>query len=366
MTRFVGKLLLFALLLLSVKWLLVELTDPLNSSPDSLSQKKRLLTEQKAQTNTLFIGSSRTYTSLIPSYFDSLTKQTNSLNLGVSNFYMPHTADLCQQVLGRPDLPIRYILFELSLPSVNVDPFQGRPLANADFYWQYWSASLGDSTVSKISDLSNLLNEYIYNLFSPLGQWHILKVKWILLGEKVARLKAKYWPTPVSKQPPSMSQPPANKPAPNNQRLAQDAADLATFSNGYITSHRQLSQPSPGLLAARQRESQVYQTGILPINSAYVFYTEKLRVLQQAAAQRGVRVLFFLPNRLTPEEATVLIPIFRQLAPAQRLVIEHDARFDQLFEPRFSMDKGHLNDDGARIFTKLLTEAFCQQVGLSR
>lgn len=360
MIRVFCQLLLFLLILVSIKWLLVEMTNPMNSSPDALPQKIRLIDAQKTRINTLFIGSSRTYTGLIPNYFDSLTRQTCSLNLGVSSLYMPHTADLCQQVLYRQDLPVRYILFELSLPADNTDPFQGKLIADAGFYWQYWLAPSAHSEMNPITSLFNYLEEYLYNLISPLGQLYILKMKLTGLEEKVASLKARYFTAAAQQESTVATQ------HSDYERLANESTSFNTDANGYINSRRKLNRLSPELWATYQRGLQIYQPDSLLMNPAYSFYREKLNILHQLAAQRGVKILFFLPSRLTAHEATVLIPIFRQLAPDQRLVIARDTRFDQLFAPRFSMDESHLNDDGARIYTTLMAETFRRQTSQMR
>lgn len=359
MIRYFGRLLLFILILVGIKWALVELINPFNFSPDALAQKIQLLNEQKAQVNTLFIGSSRTYTALIPDRFDSLTQQTRSLNLGASSVYMPHTANLCQQLLSRSDLSVRYILFELSLPAGGLDPFLGSPLKDAGFLWQHWSAPSAGSTGYSVKGLANNLNKYVYELLSPIGQLFVLRVKTIVLVEKLASLKAKYVErtAPVPQQP---QQPIAEKRlAAEEQPAGQTEFDI--YPDGFITSQRRLNRPSPILSEMYQRGLQVYQANTLPIPPSYLFYVERLKTLHQLAAQRGVKLVFFLPNRLTGYEASVLIPIFRQLAPEQRLAIPHDAYFDQLFEPRFSMDNKHLNEAGARIYTTLMAEAFRRQ-----
>lgn len=349
-------MLLFIVILIGIKWLLVEIADPLNSSPDALAQKIRMLNSQKMPVNTLFIGSSRTYTGLIPDYFDSLTGQTHSMNLGVSRLYMPHTADLCRQMLARPELPLRYILFELSLPNGSFDPFQGEPMADADFFRHYWLAPISNLTAETGRTLTSNLNEYIYNLLSPLNQLFILRMKLPVLTAKLARLKARYLAAP------DKPEPILQKPVIDQQRLAQTETNFEVSYTGYITSHRQMNRPSSALLAMHQRGLRVYQTDTLPGNPAYSFYRKQLLALQRIAARQGVRIFFYLPSRMTREESTLLLPIFRQLAPAQRLEILHDARFDQLFDPRFSMDDAHLNHTGARLYTTLIAEAFRQQV----
>lgn len=329
---------LFLLILASVKWLIICVTDPLNSSADSLTQKIRLLSALEAPTNTLFIGSSRTNTSLNPAYFDSLTQQTHAVNLGVNGLFMPYTADLCEEALGRPESSIRYILFELSLPTTRLDPFQGKLLKSALFYWHYESAVLSRWTTDTDSVLNVRLNDQVFYVLSPAMQ--LTFTNFFVLKEKLSGMARQAL---TSKKP--------------QRSPAKRATD-----NGYVRSTRQLTEKSAVLLAAHAHGLKIYQDKPLPIDSAYSFYYKKLDALQRLATQKGIKLFFYLPNRMNAEEAEVLLPFFCQLPPSQQLAIPYDARFDQLFEPRFSDDERHLNHNGARIYTGLIAEAFCRQI----
>lgn len=338
MIRLFCKIFLFLLILVVIKWLLVCVTDPLNSPAESLTQKIRLLSALEAPTNTLFIGSSRTNTSLNPAYFDSLTQQTHAVNLGVNALFMPYTADLCEEALGRPESGIRYILFELSLPTTRLDPFQGKLLKSALFHWHYESAVPSHWTAGTDSVLNVRLNDQVYYVLSPALQ--LTLTKFFVLKEKLSGMVRQALTLKKSRRSP------AKRPT----------------DNGYVRSTRQLTEKSAVLLAAHARSLKIYQDKPLPIDSAYSFYYKKLNALQRLATQKGIKLFFYLPNRMYVEEAEVLLPFFRQLDPNQRLEIPYDARFDELFEPRFSKDNEHLNDFGARIYTGLIAEAFCRQI----
>ncbi len=337
MIRFFGKFFLFLLILVSIKWLLVYLTDSLNPSTGTLTGKIRLLSTLEAPTNTLFIGSSRTNTSLNPAYFDSLTQQTHAVNLGVNGLLMPYTADLCEEVLGRPESGIRYILFELSLPNSPQDPFQGKLLRNALFYWHYETAILSRWTAETDSVLNVRLNDQVYYVLSPAMLLTFNEL--FALKEKLSGMVRQALP---SKKP--------------RRLLAPMPTD-----NGYVRSTRQLTEKSAALLATHAHGLKIYQDKPLPMDSAYSFYYKKLNALQRLATQKGIKLFFYLPNRMNVEEAEVLLSFFHQLAPSQRLGIPYDARFDQLFEPRFSDDERHLNYKGAKVYTSLIAEAFCRQ-----
>jgi len=338
MIRLFCKIFLFLLILVVIKWLLVCVTDPLNSPAESLTRKIRLLSALEAPTNTLFIGSSRTNTSLNPAYFDSLTQQTHAVNLGVNGLFMPYTADLCEEAIRRPESSIRYILFELSLPTTRLDPFQGKLLKSALFYWHYESAVPSRWTAETDSVLNVRLNDQVYYVLSPALQ--LTLTKFFVLKEKLSDMVRQAL---TSKKP---QRSPAKTPT----------------DNGYVRSTRQLTENSAALSATHARSLKIYQDEPLPLDSAYSFYYKKLDALQRLATQKGIKLFFYLPNRMYVEEAEVLLPFFRQLDPNQRLEIPYDARFDELFEPRFLKDNEHLNDFGARIYTGLIAEAFCRQI----
>lgn len=343
MIRFFSKLFLFLLALVLIKWLAVCIGSSINPINDTLTGKIRLLSTLKAPTNTIFIGSSRTYTSLNPAYFDSLTRQTHAVNFGVSSLFMPYTSDLCEEAITRPESGIRYILFELSLPVTRLDPFHGKPLKNANFYWHYELATLFPLTAKTYSVLNVHLNDQMYYLLSPSNR--------IFLGLKAKLLGLSRRQALGLSLPPSVS-----------QHLSELMPSKPKRVNGYFSSTRQLAKKTAALTATHARGLKIYQNESLPMDPAYSFYYEKLNALQRLATQKGIKLFFYLPNRMNVEEAKVLPPFFRQLPPNQRLEIPYDTRFDQLFDPRFSKDEGHLNEYGARIYTGLMAEAFCKQV----
>lgn len=343
MIRFFSKLFLFLLTLVLIKWLAVCLGSAINPITDTLTGKIRLLSTLKAPTNTIFIGSSRTYTSLDPAYFDSLTRQTHAVNFGVSSLFMPYTSDLCEEAITRPELGIRYILFELSLPVTRLDPFHGKPLKNANFYWHYESATLFPWTAKTYSMLNVHLNDQVHALLSPSNR--------IFLGLKAKLLGLSRRQILGLSLPPSVVQQLSKLMSPKPERV-----------NGYLSTTRQMAKKTATLTATHVRGLKIYQNDSLLMDPAYSFYYEKLNALQRLATQKGIKLFFYLPNRMNVEEAKVLPPFFRQLAPGHKLAIPYDARFDRLFDPRFSKDEGHLNDYGARVYTSLMAEAFCRQV----
>ncbi len=338
MIRFFGRLFLFLLISAGIKWLLLCLTDPFKPSAGSWDEKVRQLNTFGESTNTVLIGSSRTNTALDPAYFDSLTNQTHAVNFGVNGLFMPYTADLCEEVIAHPTSGVRYILFELSLPTDPLDPFQGKPLEDARFFWDYEFASLSRKTTDVDNPLSVRLNDQVYYVLSP------ARILTLGLGSIV---KKKLWR--AVKQALGMDKP---------QRLS----DVALVDNGYVRDTRQFSEKSATLAATHAHGLRIYQDAPLPLNPAYTFYLEKINTLHQLATAEGIKLYFYLPNRMSAEEAEVLPAVFRQLTVDQRLSVVYDARFDLLFDPLYSTEERHLNDKGARVYTSLMAEAFCRQV----
>ena len=246
----------------------------------------------------------------------------------------------------RPGSGIRYILLELSLPTMPLDPFQGKLLKDAHFYWQYESIALSQWSAKTDNVLNVYLNDQVYYVLSPLKD---------LLLDKLFALKETL-PVMVGEALRPLL------PTDKLHSLPEVTPSAPEKVNGYLGSTQKLTEKSAALSATHARGLKIYQDKPLPMDPAYSFYYTKLNALQQLATQKGIKLFFYLPNRLTVEEARVLPPFFFQLAPRHRLTIPYDARFDQLFDPRFSRDAVHLNDTGARVYTDLIAEAFCKQV----
>ncbi|WP_128547951.1 hypothetical protein [Larkinella soli] len=336
MIRFWRNLLLFFAVLAAVKGLVLLLSAGYYERVIHDTRAKTLLLDRQAgRINTVFIGSSRTFTSIDPARFDSLTgHRTCSFNFGVSSFFIPHTFRTAEVLMARRDLALHYLGVELSLPrfDTSIDPFRWEAWEQPRFYLPYLFNAPPDTAGSHSRRAEQYLNTYLFTLLSP-----ALRLRMAVAAH-----------------------------TDDAARRQQFEADLTGSPDGYLPDNHGLDagtglgRDSAELPAYHSRSLLVYsRSGNEAVNPEY---REEIDRLIGLAQRHRVRLFFYLPNRMTPEEARALIPLFRSIDAQHRLHLPHDPRFDALFLPRFSMDRGHVNYGGSQIYTGLMAEAFVKQM----
>lgn len=338
MRRLFGRLLLFLGLLLGVKglcWWLYEQCGPQHivGKPYKSMQFDRLRTSCHA----VFIGSSRTFMSIIPGQFDSLTGQAlRSYNYGIAEFVAPQTFQLAESLLRRSDVSLQYLFLELSLPShiPPQEPFLSNPFLEIRYRARsmqpYEDLTGGPARYAWANGYTLALHSPTFFLRNSIN--HALS----LLRGQIHAAK------------------------PGNAGDLQ--YDFIPSSDGYLR-NRQL-RPVTWLtdMAALPYSHQVAKRafGTHPTEVPDTRYLADITNLLRLADRRKIHLMVYLPNRLMATEARILPAVFNRIPAAHRLQIYPDDRFDALFNQASSFNIGHLNHYGALQYTTLLAEAFDQ------
>ena len=336
MRRLFSRLLLFLGLLLGIKglgWWLYKQSEPQHiiGSPYKSARFDSLRTSCHA----VFVGSSRTFMSIIPGRFDSLTGQAlHSYNYGVGEFVAPHTFRLAESLLLRPDLSLRYLFLELSLPSQipPQEPFLSNPFLELSYRARsirpYEDLTGGPAHYAWANGYALALHSPTFFLRNSLN--HALS---LLRGQTHAA-------------------------RPKNANGLQ--YDFIPSSDGYLRDRRlrpAIWLADTALLPySHQVAKRAY--GMHPAEAPDARYLADITKLLRLADARKIHLMVYLPNRLMADEARLLPAVFNRIPAANRLQIYPDDRFDALFSPASSFNIGHLNHYGAIQYTTLLAEAF--------
>ncbi len=336
MLRLFGRLSLLLGLLLGLKGIAWWLYQPVRRFvPCDSSYKSVQFDSLRTSYNAVFIGSSRTFMSVIPGQFDSLTgRALRTYNYGVAECFAPHSFRLTESLLRRPDLSLQYVFLELSLPNAKLpeEPFLLNPLIEVSYRARLWSVYadlVGGPT------LDSWANSYALSVLSPRHCLHH-SLPTLLSGASTRLRMAK--PLNAEDLPYDFIYSPDGYLRDKRLRPTVWKADVALLPK----IHRLARQ------AFNARPAQ-------PLNDAY--WADVANLLRLAEA-RHIRLMVYLPNRLSPVEARWLPAVFRRIPAANRLTVYPDSRFDSLFSPSNSFNKGHLNHHGAQQYTTLLAEAF--------
>lgn len=336
MLRFLCRLVFFLGLILGVKALAWWVSEPhWRQNVSSMGYKSNQFDRLQTACNAVFIGSSRTGMSIIPSRFDSLTNSgLRSFNYGVASFFAPHTFQLAESLLRQPDRSLRYVFVELSLPCPILieEPFLFNPLAEMGYRARLWRLY---KDLTSGPSLDTWINEYTLALLSPKSCLRYSPSGLRSLLGKPARVNRPANPTTIP-------------------------YDFVSSPDGYLRDSRlnaAIWQADTALLPDIHRLAR-QAFSLQTTDACNAAYWADINILLQLAKTQHIELMFYLPNRLLPAEARLLPPIFNRLPVVNRLAISPDDRFDALFSRTSSFNKGHLNHQGAQQYTTLLAEAF--------
>lgn len=149
MYRFIKKLIVFAILLITVRLGFL----PFHTT--ELEYKERAFND--SEYTTVFIGSSRTKCGVIPAYFDHLVENAGtSFNFGVDAGLPPQTFDLGEELIDAKPL-LKFVFVELSgsteLVSRNEDRLD--------------SSIMRYMPASNLRDMSENLDRFVLSIFKP-------------------------------------------------------------------------------------------------------------------------------------------------------------------------------------------------------
>ena len=291
----------------------------------------------------VFIGSSYTYRQISPKVFDrelgALGRASRSFNLGIDGMHLPATGYLVEHLAER-DLPsLRTIYLELGRFTSAVDSdidhstpakFWRTPALTGSmirFLWQRPDKSFG-AKVYQTARLAGIQLEAGLHI----GQGAAMVSHWLGLDRSESRR------------------------ALGPDRDGFYAVDRQVLElTGAPLSNRFLRNPeAAGVLETLRRSSQeAFEADLGPANREGL---SVLRALMASVQAQGRRLVFVVPPRMGERYGHLrpLLPHLPEDRVIQRLA---DPRLHgSLYALEDSADRGHLNEQGARRFSRLLAQ----------
>ena len=290
----------------------------------------------KDEYNALFFGSSRIYSQVVPEVFDAIAQadgvNVNSYNFGIPAMRAIDSAVLVEEVLANPPKNLKWVFFE----SILDKGYESLPNARTQraMYWHTWKNTR--TAAHYILDSDESLPSKAVLIFS-----HLLPFTYQQLN--VGRLFNQVLPSDFSAEEKQVA---AEFTATEGYYALRDETD----PNRQDFLHHQaayLKQVS----ALRPVQAGAIRDPYLSVNKQRL-----LKQITQAIRAAGAEPIFIEPPSLHVEND---FQAARQLGTIDTFMSYKDpGRFPQLYQTQNRHDADHLNDAGAREFTRLLAEDF--------
>ncbi|KQS23892.1 hypothetical protein [Dyadobacter sp. Leaf189] len=318
----VSTIIKWLLVIIGIKLIVVLITIPFTPDPRrDLAVREEMY--RKFNPNAVFIGTSRTLYALDSRLFDSLNRnETRTYNMGLFNLPASQAFNIAERIIER-DTAVRNIFIELSALDYNtilLSPTRVLP----DFVFRT-KVMAGCSTIEvsdKIESFLAGLNTSLYQMLSIAPQ--------IVLAKKAMRtssdpIEGTPWLRPDGHQPVNLG---------------------GTNQTAYI--HRS-KKSTAQMMAARQTKE------------ANQYYIDQINGLILSASKRKKKITFCFPNNLLHTEFLILSQVAPYIPEHNLIRLPADSRFEALFDPGNSFDAHHLNQQGAKIYTRFLQEEFSKR-----
>lgn len=303
--------------------------------------------EHRQEFNTAAFGTSRTH-----AHFDSKTfdqeladEKISSFNLGVYGANHPELYFLYEKFLETDVSNIRYAIIELTGFAKIKDENRR---ANRTIYWLsvkdlvYIYAHIAAAQWEK-SDKSRqkvyFLSGYLRKLYS--------------IDRYAAEIKRYYEESRKGRRE-FLAGKDRDGFVPINDALPYDiAGDLDARRVNFENNTAQILEER--LLSARNFTD--LSEANLPLNRIHL---EKIRHLIRVSSEKGVHVVFFVPPKA--KNYREIIRLARLIPEEHFIEVVDPVKYPELYEYEYTFDKGHLNAEGAKIFSRYFAAAFKEKL----
>lgn len=289
--------------------------------------------------NTIFWGSSRIYRHVNCLYFDSLLSHSDikSFNISTPATFNPETFFLYENFIEKPySKDLNYAFIEIQdlkyLDIVNLKTTKATYWNN--FYFLNYSINYSLNSGNGLKYKSITIASYLISFFNGLFDFEVFR-KPSDLDKEMSKIRIGingFYP------------------------LDEEIRDGST-QNGFYKRWFEFNSDTTELttrIEGVNSATQVASTNAF-VNQYYLNYLNKLI---KKSKKKGINLVFILPPRLKDIEYLALIPIANSLPPNNIIKLHDPDKFKDLYLAKNSFDIGHLNAQGANIFTYHLAEEF--------
>ena len=303
--------------------------------------------KKKDEYNAVFIGSSRIYRHIVPSEFDKLMagkgKNIKSYNFGFPYMRPVESYFFLKKILAMKPENLEYVFIELE--NVALDIRNKNLRTKRVIYWHslehtFWVYDLILNYQRSLRRKYDLLKLHTIPLMYHLG--NIGKVDGLI-----------QWINNLGNQDNTTFNQERNRVTPNLDFDGYLALDQEIGVN-YEKRHQKFLDN----LDTYQKEVKLFS---LPSDKVATFDPSQLRVtkdLVQAVKDSDATPIFIISPLLKKQEHLIAMSTKGYISTL--FAFNNPIEYPQLYVPEVQFDMAHLNDKGAREFTKLLSEKFSE------
>jgi hypothetical protein len=304
--------------------------------PKGIAAKLEFFTQHKEEFDTVIVGTSRFYYNVSPELFDQTTREnglpTRTFNFGIDGMHPPENFYVLEQILKTKPRNLKWVVLEMGDIQVRWDNVLGTQRV---VYWHDWPRT-------KLT-LKKALN--------PRGNanWFIQVTRlWLARRDFISNL------TLFARLFTNVGRVTEFLPSDQRERFRDADSELGPYRNGYRLAGDAMS-PERATLFQQRLAQEISEARPKFLDPA----TEQ--GYHKAAAQireAGANPLFVVAPVIFQQIAR-----FRKSpAPAPLISFNDSRKFPQLYDTRVRIDDGHLTNEGAAEFTRLLAQEFVRQM----
>lgn len=303
--------------------------------PKGIAAKLEFFTQHKDEFDTVIVGTSRLYYSISPEIFDKTTSEnglpTRTFNFGIDGMHPPENFYVLEQILKTKPRNLKWVLLELGDIQTRWDNILGTQRA------VYWHDRPRTSLTLK-------------KAMNPRGNasWLIKVTRlWLARRDLASNL------TLFGKLFTNVGRAEELLPSERDERFREADLELGPHRDGYRPAGDAMSAERALLFQQRlaQEISETRQKFLDPATEQG--YRKSAAQIRQA----GASPLFVVTPVLFQSSAR-----FRKSPPPAPLLSFNDSRkYPALYDTRVRIDDGHLTNEGAAEFTRLLAREFVRQ-----
>lgn len=290
----------------------------------------------------LFLGSSRTFRHVSPSQFAEqvapVTGEITTYNLGSPNYYYPKTHRLLEDILNDKPENLDIVFLELNLQN---SPASSVRHTTVHKYWYTWD--LGTMLARSVFDTRTLRSVQLGYAYT-----HAISIleKYLNLGvgPDVIEFIVEH---DTASQTNSLGEGLDGFSPLNNERANAEQKQR----------HRQLVD-NPAQLTKRTADARRAFQNRDDFQRYSLDYHDTVEGLLALAEANEVKLYFVLPPRLSYIEYQAVLPVFERLPDGRLVDLADPTIHPEFYSMQYSWDRGHMNDEGADLYTKRLADAF--------
>lgn len=304
--------------------------------PKGIAAKLEFFTQHKDEYDTIIVGTSRLYYSISPEIFDKTTREnglpTHTFNFGIDAMHPPENFYVLEQILKTRPRNLKWVVLEMGDIQTKWDNILGTQRA---VYWHDWPRT--------VLTLKKALN--------PRGNapWFIQATRlWLARRDLISNL------TLCGRLFTNVGRASEFFPSEKRERFREADLELGRHRDGYRLAGDAMSPERAAIFQKRLAQEVAEARAKFLDPATEQGYRKSAAQIRQA----GATPLFVV----APVTFQQIVRFQQSPAPAPLLSFNDSRRFPQLYDTHVRIDDGHLTNEGAAEFTRLLAQEFVSQM----